>query len=1052
MLFSSALAGFTLCPTTAMASVQQDQTIKVSGQVVDQEGEPLIGATIKLKNAQTGVITDFDGNFTIDAPANGTLVVSYVGYKDREIAVRGRAIIGKIQMESDALMLEQVVVVGYGVQKKADLTGSVSIVNADELKRTSNSNISTMLEGKVAGVQITSDGQPGADPSVRIRGIGSFGSTAPLYVIDGVPMGTTIRDFSPNDIETIQVLKDASAGAIYGSRAANGVVIITTKGGKKDQPLKVDYKGYFGVDVIDKGVYDVMNANQYSQYLGQACANSGTPLPGGYSLDGSAYKFQDNTNTDWFKEVFKTGIRQNHNVNLSGGGAHNTYNIGLDYFQQKGTLEGAGPNYQRFTARVNNTMETKFIKFRTSLVYSHSNQDGMGLSNASEYVQGLYGDVTNVLRGTLLMQPTIKAYDPSTWVLDDKVGNASSFNYDAYGYGVYYDTVHGDISASNPLLVNNMLTRNTIVDRVVATGSADFDLLEMVGVKSKNHHLNYKLNLSYSKTNAQDKTWVSAWIQSNRVYLDKSNEKLTKNRRTYSDFLVENTLTYDGTIGLHHINLLGGVTYEEENTDELNAWGVNFSEPYFLQLQNAVGSRDASSYEYKHAMSSYIGRLNYDYDGKYLLSAVVRRDGSSRLTKDIRWGTFPSVSIGWRFDKENFFPIDRNIVNMFKIRASYGELGNENIGEYMYQATMMRNNMTYSFGNQPVTGSAVSTYVNELIAWEKKKTTNIGIDLAFFNNRIEFTAEWYKNKSEDLLYGVPVPANAGVANTSVTMNAASMENSGFEFSVTYRNNDHPLKHQISANLSTLKNKVTSLGFGTESYITGAYATYVGEEVGKFYGWVYEGIARTQADLDNHALQPGANVGDCLYKDMNGDGVIDAQDQTVLGSGLPKISFGLSAHLEYKNFDLSISTFGALNYHVSDDIYNSLNSCYGYGNKEVGMLSANQWDAGTYTSNVPRTYAANNATLAWNDLFSERKIQNAAYWKIANVELGYNFPDKWFGGYVSGVRAYVSAQNLYTFTGYHGYNVDYAGGTFTPGYNFCSFPTPRTFMGGILLSF
>ena len=1052
MLFSSALAGFTLCPTTAMASVQQDQTIKVSGQVVDQEGEPLIGATIKLKNAQTGVITDFDGNFTIDAPANGTLVVSYVGYKDREIAVRGRAIIEKIQMESNALMLEQVVVVGYGVQKKADLTGSVSIVNADELKRTSNSNISTMLEGKVAGVQITSDGQPGADPSVRIRGIGSFGSTAPLYVIDGVPMGTTIRDFSPNDIETIQVLKDASAGAIYGSRAANGVVIITTKGGKKDQPLKVDYKGYFGVDVIDKGVYDVMNANQYSQYLGQACANSGTPLPGGYSLDGSAYKFQDNTNTDWFKEVFKTGIRQNHNVNLSGGGAHNTYNIGLDYFQQKGTLEGAGPNYQRFTARVNNTMETKFIKFRTSLVYSHSNQDGMGLSNASEYVQGLYGDVTNVLRGTLLMQPTIKAYDPSTWVLDDKVGNASSFNYDAYGYGVYYDTVHGDISASNPLLVNNMLTRNTIVDRVVATGSADFDLLEMVGVKSKNHHLNYKLNLSYSKTNAQDKTWVSAWIQSNRVYLDKSNEKLTKNRRTYSDFLVENTLTYDGTIGLHHINLLGGVTYEEENTDELNAWGVNFSEPYFLQLQNAVGSRDASSYEYKHAMSSYIGRLNYDYDGKYLLSAVVRRDGSSRLTKDIRWGTFPSVSIGWRFDKENFFPIDRNIVNMFKIRASYGELGNENIGEYMYQATMMRNNMTYSFGNQPVTGSAVSTYVNELIAWEKKKTTNIGIDLAFFNNRIEFTAEWYKNKSEDLLYGVPVPANAGVANTSVTMNAASMENSGFEFSVTYRNNDHPLKHQISANLSTLKNKVTSLGFGTESYIAGAYATYVGEEVGQFYGWVYEGIARTQADLDSHALQPGANVGDCLYKDMNGDGVIDAQDQTVLGSGLPKISFGLSAHLEYKNFDLSISTFGALNYHVSDDIYNSLNSCYGYGNKEVGMLSANQWDGGTYTSNVPRTYAANNATLAWNDLFSERKIQNAAYWKIANVELGYNFPDKWFGGYVSGVRAYVSAQNLFTFTGYHGYNVDYAGGTFTPGYNFCSFPTPRTFMGGILLSF
>ena len=1054
MLFWGAMASFTVCPTPAMAVVQQQQTIKVSGQVVDQNGEPLIGATIRLKNAEGGVVTDLDGNFSMDVPANATLVVSYVGYKDREIAVRGRAVLNQIQLESDVQMLDQVVVVGYGVQKKADLTGSVAVVNTDELKRVSNSNISTMLEGKVAGVQITSDGQPGADPTVRIRGIGSFGSTAPLYVVDGVPMGTTIRDFSPNDIETIQVLKDASAGAIYGSRAANGVVIITTKNGQKDQPLKVDYKGYLGVDRISKGVYDVMDANQYSTYLGQACTNSGTPLPGGYSLvSGSAnqYQFMDNTNTDWFNEVFKTGIRQNHNVNFSGGSANSTYNIGLDYFDQRGTLEGAGPNYERYTARVNNTMDAKFIKFRTSLVYSHSNQDGMGLSNASEYVQGLYGDVTNVLRGTLLMQPTIKAYDPSTWVLDDKVGSASSFNYDAYGFGVYYDTIHGDISASNPLLVNTLLTRNTIVDRFVGSGSADVDLLEMLGIKSKNHKLIYKLNLSYSKTMAKDKTWIPAWIQSNRVYLDKSNERLTINNRTYTDALIENTLTYDGTMGKHHVNLLVGQTYQEENTQTNSGWGLNFSEPYFLQLQNANDTY-SDSWEYKHALASYIARLNYDFDGKYLISAVVRRDGSSRLTKDIRWETFPSVSLGWRFDKENFFPFNRDVVNMFKVRGSYGILGNENIGEYMYQATLARNNMTYSFGNNVVTGSAVSTFVNEKIAWEKKKTANVGIDLAFLNNRIEFTAEWYKNTSEDLLYSVPVPASAGVANTSVTMNAASMENSGFEFSLTYRNNDHPLKHQISANVSTLKNKVTSLGFGTEKYITGAYATYVGEEIGQFYGWVYEGIARTQADLDNHPTQEGANVGDCLYKDINEDGIVNGDDQTVLGSGLPKINFGLSAHLEYKNFDLSISTFGALDYHVADDIYNSLNSCYGYGNKDVAMLNANQWDGDTYISNIPRTYAANNATLAWNDLFSSRKIQNAAYWKIANIELGYNFPDQWFRGYVNNVRLYVSAQNLHTFTGYKGYNVDYAGGTFTPGYNFCSFPSAQSFMCGVLFSF
>ena len=1055
LLCLGAVGGAAICPLPTFAAVAQNQTIKVKGQVVDENGEPLIGATVRLKDAATGVITDFDGNFSIDCKSNATLIVSYMGYKTREIAVRGRAALEPIELTSDTNVLDQVVVVGYGVQKKADLTGSVSIVNADELKKVSNSNISTMLEGKVPGVQITSDGQPGADPSVRIRGIGSFGSTAPLYVIDGVPMGTTIRDFSPNDIETIQVLKDAAAGAIYGSRAANGVIIITTKNGKKDQPLKVNYSGYFGIDQISDGVYDVMNADQYSNYIGQACANSGTTLPGGYSLDPTTgkYKFMDNTNTDWFKEVFKTGTRQNHNVNLSGGSAHSTYNISLDYFNQKGTLEGAGPNYERYTARVNNTMDAKFIKFRTSLVYSHSDQDNMGLSNASEYVQGLYGDVTNVLRGTLLMQPTIKAYDESTWVLDDKVGLANGYKYDAYGYGVYYDNIHGDISASNPLLVNNMLQRNTRVDRFVGTASADVDLFDMVGLKLKNHSLHYNINLSYSKTHCKDFTWIAAWAQSNRVYLDKSNEKLTKGSRDYTDALIENTLTYDGTIGKHHVNVVVGQTYEEEYTDELTGWAVNFPEPYFLQLQNGA-STYSSSYEYKHAIASYIGRINYNYDEKYLLSAVVRRDGSSRLSKNIRWGTFPSVSVGWRVDKEKFFPFTPDVMNMFKIRGSYGVLGNENIGEFMFQTTMNRNNMTYSFGNTPVTGSAVSTFTDNNLAWEKKKTTNVGIDVAMFRNRLEFTVEWYKNKSEDLLYAVPVPASAGVSNTTVTMNAASMENSGFEFSATYRNNDHDFKYQIGANLSTLKNKVLSLGFGTDSYITGAYKTEVGQEIGKFYGWVYEGIARTQADLDNHASQPGANVGDCLYKDINDDGVIDANDQTILGSGLPKINFGINARFEYKNVDLSISTYGALNYHVSDDIYNSLNSCYGWANKDVAMADANRWsdDGTTYLSSVPRTYAANNATLAWNDLFSERKIQNAAYWKIANVELGYNLPDKWFGGYVNGVRVYVSAQNLYTFTGYKGYNVDYAGGTFTPGYNFCSFPSAQSFMAGLHFTF
>ena len=346
-------------------------------------------------------------------------------------------------------------------------------------------------------------------------------------------------------------------------------------------------------------------------------------------------------------------------------------------------------------------MDIKFIKFRTSLVYSHSDQNSTSISNANEYIQGLYGNLGNVLAGVLNMQPTIKAYDNSTWVLDDIVGSASGWHYDAYGYGVYYDTVHGDISAMNPLLVNNLLERNTIVDRFMGTASADVDLLDMLGINSKNHKLTYKLNLSYSTTSCNDKTWIPAWVQSNRVYLAKENERLTKGHRKYTDALMENTLTYDGTIGLHHANLVTGITYEDERSSTLTAWGVNLNEPYFLQIQNAL-TRDANSYETKHVLASYLARLNYDYDGKYLLSGIVRRDGSSRLTPDKRWATFSSFSLGWRFDKESFFPIDRNIVNMFKLRGSYGELGYEAaVADYAIQATMARNNMTCSCTTQP---------------------------------------------------------------------------------------------------------------------------------------------------------------------------------------------------------------------------------------------------------------------------------------------------------------------------------------------------------------
>jgi len=1040
---------------TGQMATTQTGKITVTGKIIDENGVSLPGATVQQKGTTNGVITDIDGNFSISVPSDATLMLSFVGYANTEVAVNGKEELGRIYLKSDLKEIDQVVVIGYGTQRKVDLTGSVAIVNAEEMKKVAHSNISTMLEGKVSGVQITSDGQPGADPTVRIRGIGSFGSTAPLYVVDGVPMGTTIRDFSPNDIETLQVLKDASAAAIYGSRAANGVIIITTKQGAKNAPMRIDYKGYYGLDQVQKDVYDVMDATQYAQYVTMAYNNSGMDVPAGYDPSSTKYLDPTQVNTNWFNEAFKTGIRQNHNINLSGGGQNNTYNIGLDYYGQEGTMVGAGPNFDRYTARINNTMDVKFIKIKTNIVYSHSDQDNMALSNANEYVQGLYGAQYPVMASVLLLPPSIKAYDESTWVLDDKISAASEYSYDSYGYGTYYDDVHGDLRVTNVLLTNSLLKRNSVVDRIVASGSANVDLFGMVGVKKSNHKLEYNLNLSYSKTIAKDFTFVPAFIQSTTNYLSKGNENLAQGYRSYSDALVENTINYDGKFGLNSLNVVVGQTFQRELFHTLTGNGINLPEPYYLQVGNAKET-SASTTETEHVLASYIGRVNYNFDEKYLLSATVRRDGSSRLSSADRWDWFPSLSAGWRIERENFFPVAKSTINLFKVRGSYGVLGNENIGEYQYMDVMKRGDYTYSFGNEKVTGSAISNYVNTAIRWEKKKTIDFGIDLGMFDNQLEFTFDWYESTSDELLYSVAVPTNAGATNGTVTMNAATMVNSGFEFLLAYHNRKNPIKYDISANLSTLNNEVTKLGVSNEPRNDGYSRTEVGREVGSFYGYVYQGIFQSQEEIDTrvnaegeYINQSGAQPGDVAYADINNDGEITNEDQQFLGSGLPKIHYGLSVRAEWKGFDLSISTYGAAGFKAVDFVDVTLHSSYGSLNKSVDLLNA--WTLDNKNTDVPRVAYKSTGSIT-NDMFSERFLQNASYLKVANIELGYNLPDKWFGGYLKGVRLYASGQNLATLSKYKGYNVDFAGGTFTPGYNYASYPTPRTVMFGANVSF
>jgi TonB-linked SusC/RagA family outer membrane protein len=560
--------------------------------------------------------------------------------------------------------------------------------------------------------------------------------------------------------------------------------------------------------------------------------------------------------------------------------------------------------------------------------------------------------------------------------------------------------------------------------------------------------------LSYSKTFAKDFTFVPAFIQSTTNYLSKSNERLSQGYRNYSDALIENTITYDAELGRSHLNIVAGQTFQRELFHTLTGEGVNMPEPYYLQVDNAEETQ-AGSNESEHVLASYIGRVNYDFDKKYLVSLTARRDGSSRLSED-RWEWFPSASAGWRIDRESFFPVAESTINLLKIRGSYGELGNENIGEYQFMDVMSRGNYTYSFGNNKVTGSAISNYVNTAIRWEKKKTVDIGLDLGMFNNQLEFTFDWYKSISEDLLYSVAVPASAGATNATVTMNAATMENSGLEFLVAYHNYNNAVKFDISANLSTLNNKVTQLGVSGEPRTDGYSRTEVGREVGEFYGYVYEGIFQSQEEIDNRVNdegelvnQPGAQPGDVAYADLNNDGEITNEDQKFLGSGLPDVNYGLNARVEWNGFDLSISTYGAAGFKAVDFVDVTLHGSYGALNKSVDLLDA--WTPENTNTDVPRVAFKSTGSIT-NDMFSQRFLQDASYLKIANIELGYNLPNRWFGGYLSGVRVYASAQNLATLTKYKGYNVDFAGGTFTPGYNYASYPTPRTMMFGVHFSF
>lgn len=1020
-LFKYSLLGLPAAALTLHGPAVHAQAVQQTykGVVTNQRGEPVAGASVVVKGTQNGTTTDASGLFSINAAPGAVLVVSNVGFQNMEASVRNGNL--SFQLTDASGNLNEVVVVGYGTQRKKDLTGAVATVNVAEAKKVSTNDISGLLQGRAPGVQVNVDGQPGAAPSVRIRGFSTFGGSQPFYVVDGVPVGTSIRDFSPNDIESISVLKDASAASIYGAAAANGVVIITTKGGRKNTAPKIAYSGYYGWDKVWQTM-DVTNREQYQLLNNEARTNAGRPLfP---ANDPSNPGYVANINTDWQKEGLKRGNRQNHNVSVSGGGANNTYNVSLDYFDNNGTYAGRGPDYTRYTARVNTTMEKGILKVGQTFNYTHSHENSLTFRDDI-----LLGGIPPMIVSLVSAIPTMPVYD------------AANLN----GYGGSNSEFHG-ANSLNAIGINNIFENWVDVDRTFANVYGELQL-----VKNAGHNLRFRTSVSYDKTQTRDYAWQPQFYLGK--FFSRDIARLDDNTRTLTNAAIENFLNYDVMLGKHSIQALLGQSYRQNSTLIREGRAEGFAMPYIPTLSNGQTS-SARGFEFVSALSSYFGRVNYSFDDKYLLSATLRRDGSSRFAPENRYGYFPAASVGWKISSEDFWNVPRTAVSQLKLRASYGKLGNDIIGDYQYQGTV-NTGVVYSFGGLRNVGGLQTIIASPGIKWEEKAIKNFGFDGTFLNNRLDFSAEYYDAKSSDILVNVPIALSNGYVNSSPIVNAAVLRNTGYEFAAAYHKTGGDFTYDISANLSTVKNKVLSLG-GNNEPIAGAGArTVVGGEIGAHYGFVYEGIFQDQAEIDAHAKQFGAVLapGDVKYADISGpegkpDGVVDeAWDRTFLGSAIPRYNYGLNLSAGYKNFDFTIFASGSAKYLINSRMYRDLHHSAGSLNYSTDML--NRWTPTNRNTDIPRLNDAdvNN----FKDSNRPGWLQSGSHLRINTVSFGYTLPNGLMKG-ISNARLYATVQNLYSFQKYKGYNPDFTSGVLNPGFDFGSYPRPRSLMFGVQVGF
>lgn len=974
------------------------QTLTITGTVTDESGLPVPGVSVVVKGTSNGMSTDLNGKYKINAASTATLVFSVIGYTTQEIQVNNQTAINVKIMASNT-SLNEVVVVGYGTQQKKDLTGAISVVKPADLQKRQATTLAEAMQGLASGIKVRGGGQPGSEAQIQIRGLKNFSSSNPLYVIDGM-ISTANRDFNPNDVESIQILKDASAAAIYGSRAANGVIIITTKKGKNG-PMKIEFAGKSSLQTMPR--YKLAQTPEFAALNYMAYDNAGV----------TRQQLNLNVNTDWQKEAFRTGNIQDYNMNFSGGSDNSSYLVSTGYMGNKGTVISTG--FNRYSLRVNTQGKKGIFSIGENLAITRSKSDEIS---------------GNPILDVIRMLPTIPVFD--------------SANPGGYGYG---NEVKARTFGTNPVAIAALEDRFNENTRIRGNMFAELQFTKW---------LKYRFNagIDYSADHYKYLRKEGNWTLNQAYDPAIANE----NRAEYSNALVEHTLSFNKSFGKHTVNAVAGQSYQR--ADYAQIWGTkrnilyNPSISQYYDVLDQGSEPQTGGYRTREDLISYFGRVEYNYADKYLLNGVFRSDGSSKFGPDYKFGSFPSVSAAWRISNEDFFK-KVSWIDDLKLRGSYGTVGSNNISAYEYNALINTfSTVVFGPGQTVQSGATQVKLANSDLHWEKLIQQNYGFDATILNHKVTLSADYFIAKTKDVLIAYPLLLSTGNDGGNPRVNGVSLNNTGFEMSANYRDDSHPFKYGVGVNFTTLRNKVSDLGYSKNKTYVGNTVTQEGQPIGMWYVLQTNGLFQSQAEVDNYKnaagkiIQPTAKPGDIRFKDNNGDGQITNDDKVVVGSPWPKYEIGLNLNASYKNFEFSMDWFGSFGATVFNGPRSVMERFDDNSNYPAGIQP---WTPTNPNTTVPRAYYASTLNSRGD---TDRWLEDGSFARMKYVGISYSLPAslvKKIG--FQRAQISISGQNLLTITKYKGLDPEFSNGSiFEKGYDYGAFPNLKMYSIGLNFGF